>query len=97
MAARSEQFWGKVEWQNEALRLREELEAVKSDHLHTSERLRVRATEVERLTERTERLERGLLTLTAWLTQVPGCLGQHEYERLRKIVQGDEESRENPE
>lgn len=39
--------------------------------------------------ERADRLELGLLTLTAWLTQVPGCLGQHEYEPMRKIVQGD--------
>jgi hypothetical protein len=36
-----------------------------------------------------QRLERGLLTLMAWLIQVPGCLGQHEYEPLRKIVQDE--------
>lgn len=44
---------------------------------------------------RADRLECGLLTLTAWLTQVPGCLGQHEYEPMRKIVQGDNEVAEN--
>ena len=42
------------------------------------------------LEEHVERLEQGILTLTAWLTQVPGCLGQHEYEPLRKIVQGEQ-------
>lgn len=46
--------------------------------------------ELDAQKERADRLERGLLTLTGWLTQVPGCLGQHEYEPIRKIVQGTE-------
>jgi hypothetical protein len=38
------------------------------------------------LSERVERLENVVLTLTGWLCQVPGCLGQQDWRRMLELL-----------